>query len=105
LSPKGILQWYQSTDSQRPRVSMDRLMKAQERLASTPDSFASTMQSLQGGRTFKEDPGVSKVATYFEEYQALPEKIRDALTFSEFMSLEKDRVDIETWTKPRARHK
>ncbi|KAH9294450.1 hypothetical protein KI387_040345 [Taxus chinensis] len=87
---------------------MDRLIKVQERLVSTLDSLASTMQSLQGGRTFKEEPRVSKVnkvATCFEEYQALPEKIRDALTFSEFMNLEKDRVGIGTWSKPRAMHK
>ncbi|KAH9327830.1 hypothetical protein KI387_043764 [Taxus chinensis] len=57
---------------------------------------------------FKEEPRVSKVnkvVTLFEEYQALPEKIRDALTFSEFINFETERVGIGTRSKPRGMHK
>ncbi|KAH9313102.1 hypothetical protein KI387_028137, partial [Taxus chinensis] len=76
-------------DSQRPRVSMDRWMKVQEGI-------------------FNEEPRVSKVnkvVTLFEEYQALSEKIRGALTFSEFINLETERVGIGTRSKPRGMHK
>ncbi|KAH9308844.1 hypothetical protein KI387_036755, partial [Taxus chinensis] len=63
---------------------MDKMMKMRERLADTLDSLALAMQNLQRGRTFKEEPRVSKVnnvAASFEKYQALLEVIREALSF------------------------
>ncbi|KAH9292178.1 hypothetical protein KI387_042637, partial [Taxus chinensis] len=90
---------------------IERLALGQERLANTMARLIHTIQGSNGGRISSKEvmnsPSSkgSNIGTWYEEYRALPEKIRDALPFAEFVKLETERVGIGTGSKPQATRK
>ncbi|KAH9297846.1 hypothetical protein KI387_029528, partial [Taxus chinensis] len=95
----------------KQETKFEKLIAGPERFANTMARLIHTMQGSNGGRISSREiipspsPKGSNIGTWYEEYRALPEEIRDALPFSEFVKLEIERVGIGTWSKPRGMHK
>ncbi|KAH9294127.1 hypothetical protein KI387_040669 [Taxus chinensis] len=76
---------------------LKKLALGQERLANTMAQLIHTIQNPNGGRSSSKEVDnsqsskVDNIATWYEEYRALPKKIRDAMSFSEFMGISKGR--------------
>ncbi|KAH9292765.1 hypothetical protein KI387_042051, partial [Taxus chinensis] len=77
---------------------MERFEKMQGKLARSLETLALTVEKLVEVRTIKEEatPKSSKAPDLMFHYRALPEKVRDALPFAEFVELETKRVGIGT---------